>query len=188
MNKFKKNMKEIYENVNTNGLNIANILADHNLLVKKYKKVIIQPTALLIDPSKIFIGEGSWIGSYSNLRPVNNKIIIGKNVLIAQMVSIISDQYDYKNIDLLIKKSLIKGKDVVIEDDVWIGTGSIILPGVNIGKHSVVGAGSVVTKSIPQYCVAVGNPAKIKKRYSFKLKKWFKYSLLIKLFFKLNIL
>lgn len=180
-------MKEIYENVNTKSFNATNIWEDYEILSKKYKKTIIQPTALLIDPGQIIIGEGSWIGSYSNLRPVNNKIIIGKNVLIAQMVSIISDQYDYEKVDSLIKKGQIKGRNIVIEDDVWIGAGSIILPGVNIGKHSVVGAGSVVTKSIPQYCVVVGNPAKIIKRYSSKLKKWFRYSLLTKLFFKLKI-
>ena len=180
-------MKEIYENVNTDSFDVSSILDDHKLLIKKYKNVIIQPTTLLIDPDRILIGEGSWIGSYSNLRSVNNQIIIGKNVLIAQMVSIISDQYDYADVHLLIKKEKTKGRNIVIEDDVWIGASSIILPGVNIGSHSVIGAGSVVTKSIPRYCVAVGNPAKIKKRYSIKLKKWLKYNLLIKIFFRLKI-
>ncbi|WP_072001986.1 acyltransferase [Siccibacter colletis] len=55
-----------------------------------------------------------------------------------------------------------EGKVIIIEDDVWIGTGAIILPGVRIGKGSIIGAGSVVTKDIPSYCVASGNPAKVK--------------------------
>jgi serine acetyltransferase len=54
--------------------------------------------------------------------------------------------------------------EISIEDDVWIGSGAIVLSGVTIGRGSVVGAGSVVTKSIPPYSVAVGNPARVVKR------------------------
>lgn len=49
---------------------------------------------------------------------------------------------------------------------------AIIMPGVTIGKRSVIGAGAVVTKSVPQYCVAVGNPAKIIKKFDFEQGKW----------------
>jgi acetyltransferase-like isoleucine patch superfamily enzyme len=52
---------------------------------------------------------------------------------------------------------------VVIEDDVWIGTGAIILPGVKIGIGAVVGAGSVVTKDVPNFAVVFGHPAKLLK-------------------------
>lgn len=50
---------------------------------------------------------------------------------------------------------------VIIEDNVWIGDKAIILPNVTIGKGSIIGAGAVVTKDIPPYCIAVGNPAKV---------------------------
>ncbi|MNR25572.1 Maltose O-acetyltransferase [compost metagenome] len=63
-------------------------------------------------------------------------------------------------------------KLIVISDDVWIGANSVITAGVTIGKHVVVGAGSVVTKDIPDYCVAVGNPARIIKQYSFNEREW----------------
>lgn len=53
---------------------------------------------------------------------------------------------------------------ITIEDNVWIGGGAILLPGVTIGKGSVVGAGSVVTRDVPQYCVAVGNPCRVIRR------------------------
>ena len=53
---------------------------------------------------------------------------------------------------------------VKIEDSVWIGGGAILLPGVTIGKNSVIGAGSVVTRSIPANCVAVGNPCRVIKQ------------------------
>ena len=48
-------------------------------------------------------------------------------------------------------------------DDVWIGTNSVVLPGVTIGKGAVIGAGTVVTKDIPEYAIAVGNPARVIK-------------------------
>ena len=54
---------------------------------------------------------------------------------------------------------------VEIEDQVWIGGGSVLLPGVTIGKGSVIGAGSVVTHSIPAGCVAVGNPCRVIRRF-----------------------
>jgi virginiamycin A acetyltransferase len=59
-------------------------------------------------------------------------------------------------------------KEVVIEDDVWLGYNVTVLPGVTIGQGSVIGAGSVVTSDIPPYTVAVGNPAKVIKTREFK--------------------
>lgn len=61
---------------------------------------------------------------------------------------------------------------VSIGDETWIGTGVVIAGTVTIGKHCVIGANSVVTKDIPDYCVAAGNPCKIIKRYSFETKQW----------------
>lgn len=57
-------------------------------------------------------------------------------------------------------------RPVRIEDGVWIGGGAILLPGVTIGKNTVIGAGSVVTRSIPANCVAVGNPCRVIKEMS----------------------
>lgn len=61
---------------------------------------------------------------------------------------------------------------VCIEDNVWIGEGVVIMPGVTIGFGSIIGANSTVTKSIPPYCIAVGQPAKIIKKYDFTSHKW----------------
>lgn len=52
-------------------------------------------------------------------------------------------------------------KPVLIKESAWIGAGATILPGVCIGKHAVIGAASVVTKDVPDYAVAVGNPARV---------------------------
>ena len=64
---------------------------------------------------------------------------------------------------------------VVIGNGVWIGQRSIILPGVTIGEHSIIGANSVVTHDIPAYCIAAGQPAKIMKKWDFDNLTWVKY-------------
>lgn len=63
-------------------------------------------------------------------------------------------------------------KNVKVGEGTWVGQNSTILPGVTIGKKCVIGANSVVTKSIPDYCIAVGNPARIIKNYDFVCKRW----------------
>lgn len=84
------------------------------------------------------------------------KIYIGKDTFIACNVGIITANHD---LDDLTKHS--SGKDVVIGANSWIGLNSVILPGVVLGEHTIVGAGSVVTKSFPEgNCVIAGNPAK----------------------------
>jgi acetyltransferase-like isoleucine patch superfamily enzyme len=86
-----------------------------------------------------------------------DKVKIGKNVLIASDVVITSENHSINpeaNEPYSMQK--LNTGSVSIEDGVWIGEKAIILPDVKIGKKSVVGAGSVVTKSIPPYCIAVG--------------------------------
>ncbi len=155
---------------------------------KSGENVFIQPSAILIGENKIEIGDGTWVGSFCNLRPVDNIIKIGKNVLIAQSVSMIADSHQYWDVSKNIKDQGIYGGNIVIDDNVWIGCNSVILHGVKIGCHSVVGAGSIVTKSIPAYCVVAGNPARIIKRYSFRLKKWYKYGVFVRVMFNLKVL
>ena len=88
----------------------------------------------------------------------NNIIEIGDNVLIASNVQIYTATHSTKE-----GFCRTYALPVKIEDHVWIGGGAIILPGVTIGKGSVIGAGSVVTRSIPANCVAVGNPCRVIK-------------------------
>ncbi len=100
----------------------------------------------------------------------NNRIEIGNNVLIASNVQIYTATHS-TNASERIMQNWTEEKaicntyalPVKIEDNVWIGGGAILLPGVTIGKNSVIGAGSVVTRSIPANCVAVGNPCRVIK-------------------------
>ena len=96
---------------------------------------------------------------------VGNKVMFGPNVVIATANHPIEPS--------LRDKALQYNKDVYIGDNVWIGAGVIIVPGIRIGKNSVIGAGSVVTKDIPDNVVAVGNPCKILRKISEHDKNYF---------------
>ena len=60
----------------------------------------------------------------------------------------------------------------MIEQNVWLGEGVVVLPGVTIGENAIIGANAVVSKNIPAFSIAVGNPAKVIKTYNFEQKKW----------------
>ena len=78
----------------------------------------------------------------------------------------------YQDAEKMIDEQGVSTLPVVIEDDVWVGANSVILPGVTLGKHCVVAAGSVVSHSVPPYSICAGCPARIIKTYDFETKEW----------------
>ena len=114
----------------------------------------------------ITIGENCCIGAQSHITAINS-ITIGNNVLTGPRILITDNAHGdslFKLLDTAPTERFLysKGK-VVIEDNVWIAEGAMIMPGVRIGKGSIIAANSVVTKDIPPYSVAAGTPAKIIK-------------------------
>ena len=85
---------------------------------------------------------------------------------------IVPNQHNYKNILLPIKDQGCKSLGIKIGKDSWIGGGCVIMDGVTIGKHCIIGAGSIVNKSFNDYCVIVGNPAKAIKKYNKNHQSW----------------
>jgi maltose O-acetyltransferase len=126
--------------------------------------------------TNVSIGEDTFIGHQVLIvGDEASPITIGKNVDIAPRVVIVSGGHE---IDMVSGHSAGAGKGgkIWIQDGVWIGANSTILPGVTIGYKSVIGAGSVVNHDIPAYCVAVGNPCRTIKRWDDKSKSFLKQS------------
>lgn len=107
---------------------------------------------------------GNDVGMSSTRMWIHESVTIGDNVKIGACV-LITDT-DAHPLDYLARRTSNEGTKsapIEIEDDVWVGAHSIILKGVTIGARSIIGAGSVVTRSIPADCVAAGNPCKVIK-------------------------
>lgn len=129
----------------------------------------IRPGAYIVGCSKINLGKnviirpGCRLFAESNTHHVT--ITIEDNVMMGSLVSIYvsNHRYDLPNVDI-IDQGHYPTEPVLIKSGTWIGANCIILPGVTIGNNSVIGAGSVVTKSIPDGVVAFGNPARVYKK------------------------
>jgi len=119
------------------------------------------------------IGDGSRIGNFNHIYATQS-IVIGQNVLTADKVYISDNLHSYKDIATPIMNQPIKQiGNVIIGDGTWLGENACVI-GAKIGKNCVIGANSVVTKDIPDYCVAVGVPARVIKRYCSDSNKWLK--------------
>lgn len=114
--------------------------------------------------SFLSIGDSTYIGEGNNIRATGGKISIGSHCMISQNVTIVASNHSMAvNSELPMKDQewVSENNFVIIEDDVWIGAGAVILPGVHIHSGAVIGAGSVVTKDIEAFSVNIGMPTKI---------------------------
>ena len=106
---------------------------------------------------KVYIGDDTVIGRHCMIT-AKNLIRIGSNVLMGANVQVIDHNHGIAK-DSIIRTQRATIEHVIIEDDVWIGHGAIILPGISIGKGAIVAAGSVVTKDVAALSIVGGNPA-----------------------------
>jgi len=117
------------------------------------------------------IGEGTVIGHFNHIYATES-IVIGKYVLTADKVYISDNIHGYQDVNIpILKQPVIQRNTVIIGDGTWIGENVCII-GAKIGKNCVIGAGAIITKDIPDYCVVVGNPARIIKKYNQSTSAW----------------
>lgn len=119
------------------------------------------------DEMKISIGDNCSIGAYCHISALRG-IRIGNNVLTGKWVSIVDNDHGLTDRATLeqppLERKLVSKGEIRIGDNVWIGDKVTILSGVTIGENAVIAANSVVTKDVPPYCVAAGNPCRVVKR------------------------
>lgn len=149
---------------------IENIIL-HNGVVVHYKTWLAAVPLSRENTCTLEIGEGTIIGHFNHIYATAG-IRIGKNVLTADKVYISDNLHGYEDITQPVMfQPVQQKKQVVIGDGAWIGENVCII-GASVGKNSVIGANAVVTKDIPDYCVAVGAPAKVIKKYCPDTNLW----------------
>ncbi len=117
-----------------------------------------------LDHDAVTIGDRCLIGRGTGIVG-HERIVIGDDVFTGHHVYITDANHGYEDTREPVGRQFAEARPVVIGDGSWLGHGSVVLPGVTIGRHVVVGAGSVVTDDLPDFCVAVGNPARVIRRY-----------------------
>ncbi len=117
----------------------------------------------------VIIGKSTIIGIGS---VVIGPVTVGNNVMLAQNIVVSGLNHGYEDVAVPTSRQPVSCKKIDIGDEAWIGANSVITAGVKLGRHCVVGAGSVVTKDVPPFSIAVGNPAKIIKMYNFEDGLW----------------
>ena len=130
-----------------------NVYVGHQTILKGYHK------------NKLRIGDESWIGQQCFFHSAGG-IDIGAHVGIGSGVRIITSKHAEAGRVIPILDSPVEFGPVIIEDDVDIGVGAIVLPGVRIGRGAQIGAGAVVADDVPAYAVAAGVPAKVLRKRS----------------------
>lgn len=130
-------------------------------------RIVLHDDVWLSRGSYIVVGQGevvidpmSYIG-HRCLMYGTSSIHVGRDALLANDVQLICGNHTFARRDIPIRSQPTEGQPIVVEDDVWLGASAIVLGGVTVGRGSVVGAGSVVTRSLPPYSIARGVPAKV---------------------------
>lgn len=148
--------------------------------IQKYKtgNIVLEPDVILhkgvrIDVAgEIIFGKGTSLNTYTRVES-GYKVQFGENVLIGPNVYISDRSHQYQNVNIpIMEQGYYEKGSLVIGSGTWIGIHACVLGNVKIGKGCVIGANAVVTKDIPDYCVVVGNPGKVIKKYDFALEKW----------------
>ncbi len=151
----------IGDNVEINALSKNGVEMGNNVSI--HRNTIIECTGVIRE-----LGEGLIIGNNVGIAQncfiqVRGFVVIGSNVMFGPGVSVFSENHGFERTDIFMINQPTTRKGVKIEDDVWLGTRSVILDGVTIGQGSIVAAGAIVNTSVPPYSIVAGIPAKVIK-------------------------
>lgn len=156
--------------------NLQHVEAGENVMIKHY--CWISAIASEAEPTtpKIIIGSHSHIGMGATISAIR-RIVLGDHSLLARNVYISDHGHAFEDVEVPIALQGISDiGEVTVGEHSWIGQNVCILPGVTIGRHCVIGANSVVTRSLPDFSVAVGSPARVIKSYNPASRRWEKVS------------
>jgi acetyltransferase-like isoleucine patch superfamily enzyme len=123
----------------------------------------IVPGQVLDHSPVVTIGERCLVGRGSGIVG-HDRVEIGDDVFTGHLVYVTDANHGYEDPDVPIGRQFAEPRPVRVGDGSWLGHGSVLLPGACVGRHVVVGAGAVVTGSLPDYAVAVGSPARVVRR------------------------
>ena len=144
--------------------------------VVPWNKFELGNESIIEDFSAINNGVGSVIIGDRTKIGLSNTIIgpvtIGNDIRLAQNITLSGLNHNYEDVSMPIHVQGVSTAPIVIEDETWIGANVVVVAGVTIGRHSIVAAGSIVTKDIPPFSVAAGNPARVLKKYNPETKIW----------------
>ena len=125
--------------------------------------------------AKIILGKGCRIGRRSTIS-AKNLVVLEDDVLLAPSVLLMDHNHEFSDIHRPIhEQGVTEGGKITVEKNCWLGCSSVVLctkGELRIGRNSVIGANSVVTRSVPPFSVIAGNPAKLVKRYDPNRQRW----------------
>lgn len=150
--------------------NLKYLNAGRHLVISDHVEIFINPERG--KNAKLSFGNNVSIGRYTSIGCANH-IIIEDDVTLAPYVHLTDRNHCYADVKIPIWRQPVECPGpIVIGEQSWLGYGVQVMPGVTIGRHCVIAAGSIVTREIPEFCVAAGIPAKVIKQYNFKTQKW----------------
>lgn len=117
------------------------------------RNVLIRPSARIVYPWKLTIGDNSWVGDYAELYTLGN-IVIGRDAVVSQYAYLCTGSHDHRSVSFDIT-----AKEIVVEDEAWVAAGAFVHPGVRIARGSVISARAVLRHNTEPLGVYAGDPA-----------------------------
>lgn len=147
------------DNVYIDSLGLKGVVIGDNVSIGAFTRIVVSSSFTNLGVG-VTINSGVGIGEFSRIGG-SGGVLIGENTIIGQYLSCHPENHNFENLELDIKFQGTNRAEIVIGKNCWVGSKVTICAGVKIGDGSVIGAGAVVTKSVPENSIVAGNPAKV---------------------------